>query len=268
MSTGLITYDVEGKVALIGLNRADKRNAISEAVITELRDAVLRAGDEADAGVLFGHGQNFSAGLDLAELAARIAPEAQRPRKRHPHSWHTTFDLISRGTIPFVAAVQGAVIGGGLELAAAAHIRVADDTAFFGLPEGQRGIFVGGGGSVRIQRIVGYETMADMMLTGRLLSAEEGRQAKLVQYIVKQGEALAKAKELAGKIAQNVPQTNWQITNVLPRINDLSHDDGLFMEYMNSAMTKPPESLDRLRAFLDKRAAPLDKPKGGNLSSK
>jgi enoyl-CoA hydratase/carnithine racemase len=76
MSTGLITFDVEGKVALIGLNRADKRNAISEAVITELRDAVLRAGDEADAGVLFGHGLNFSAGLDLAELAARIAPEA------------------------------------------------------------------------------------------------------------------------------------------------------------------------------------------------
>jgi enoyl-CoA hydratase/carnithine racemase len=165
-----------------------------------------------------------------------------------------------------VAAVQGAVIGGGLELAAAAHIRVADDTAFFGLPEGQRGIFVGGGGSVRIQRIVGYETMADMMLTGRLLSAEEGRQAKLVQYIVKQGEALAKAKELAGKIAQNVPQTNWQITNVLPRINDMSHDDGLFMEYMNSAMTKPPESLERLRAFLDKRSAPLDKPKGGAAS--
>jgi enoyl-CoA hydratase/carnithine racemase len=95
MSTGLITYDVEGKVALIGLNRADKRNAISEAVITELRDAVLRAGDEADAGVLFGHGQNFSAGLDLAELAARIAPEAQRPRKPRPHSWHTTFDLIT-----------------------------------------------------------------------------------------------------------------------------------------------------------------------------
>ena len=72
MSTGLITYEVEGNVALIGLNRADKRNAISEAVITELRDAVVRAGDEADAGVLFGHGQNFSAGLDLAELAARM----------------------------------------------------------------------------------------------------------------------------------------------------------------------------------------------------
>jgi enoyl-CoA hydratase/carnithine racemase len=259
----LVTYELDGAVALIGLNRADKRNAISEAVITELREAVLRAGDEADAGVIFGHGGNFSAGLDLAELAARIAPDAPRPRKRKPHSWHTCFDLVARGSIPFVAALHGATIGGGLELAAAAHIRVADETTLFGLPEGQRGIFVGGGGTVRIQRIVGYETMADMMLTGRMLSAEEGRQVKLAQYVVAPGQALAKAKELAARIAGNTALTNWQITNVLPRINDLSHDDGLFMEAMNSAMTRPPESLERLRAFLDKRADPLAKPGTG-----
>jgi enoyl-CoA hydratase/carnithine racemase len=74
------------------------------------------------------------------------------------------------------------------------------------------------------------------------------------------GEALAKAKELAHRIAQNTPQTNWQITNVLPRVNDLSHDDGLFMEYLNSSMTRPPESLQRLNEFLDKRAKPLERP--------
>lgn len=262
MSNDLVTYELQDDIALIGLNRPDKRNAISESVIKELRDAVVRAGDEANAGVLFGHGKNFSAGLDLAELAARLSTEATKPSKRRPHSWHTTFDLISRGAIPFVAAVHGAVVGGGLELAAAAHIRVADETAFFGLPEGQRGIFVGGGGSVRIQRIVGYETMADMMLTGRLLSAEEARLARLAQYTVPAGDALTKAIELARKIAQNTNQTNWQITNVLPRINDMSHDDGLFVEYMNSAMAKPPESIERLKAFLEKRTAPLSKPPG------
>ena len=95
------------------------------------------------------------------------------PRKKADHAWHMVFDIIARGQIPFVAALHGAVVGGGLELAAAAHIRVADRSAFFGLPEGQRGIFVGGGGSVRVQRIVGYSVMADLMLTGRLLSVDE-----------------------------------------------------------------------------------------------
>jgi enoyl-CoA hydratase/carnithine racemase len=78
-----------------------------------------------------------------------------------------------------------------------------------------------------------------------------------VQYVVPAGEALPKAKALAQRIAQNTPQTNWQIVNVLPRINDLSHDDGLFMEYLNSSMAKPPESLERLRDFVEKRAERL-----------
>jgi (methylthio)acryloyl-CoA hydratase len=260
MSADMITYELDGDIAVIGLNRPDKRNAMNDTVIGLLRDAVIRAGEEADCGVIFGHGQNFSAGLDLGELASRVAPDAQRPRKRKPHTWHTCFDAIARGTIPFVAALHGATIGGGLELAAAAHIRVADETTFFGLPEGQRGIFVGGGGTVRVQRIVGYATMADMMLTGRLLDVEEGRQVRLAQYVVKPGEALAKAKEIAHQIAQNTPNTNWMITNVLPRVNDLSHDDGLFMEYLNTSMARPPETLERLKAFLEKRAKPLARP--------
>jgi enoyl-CoA hydratase/carnithine racemase len=253
----MITYELEGNVALIGLNRPDKRNAINDALLRALRDAVVRAHDEADAGVIFGHGKVFSAGLDLAEFAGRLAPDAPKPRKRQPNLWHTTFDLIARGSIPFVAALHGATIGGGLELAAAAHVRVADDTLVCGLPEGARGIFVGGGGAVRIQRLIGYGAMADMMLTGRLLSAVEAQAARLVQYVVPAGEALPKAKALAQRIAQNTPQTNWQIVNVLPRINDLSHDDGLFMEYLNSSMAKPPESLERLRDFVEKRAERL-----------
>ncbi len=260
MTYEFVSYELDGNIALIGLNRPDKRNAINDALAGELRDAVLRAGEEADAGVLFGHGSNFSAGLDLGELAARLAPDAPRPRKRPPrYIWHASFDTIARGSIPFVAALHGATIGGGLELAAAAHIRVADETAILGLPEGQRGIFVGGGGSVRIQRIIGYATMADMMLTGRMMDAREGREIRFVQYVVPAGDALAKAKELARKIATNTPNTNWMITNVLPRINDLSHDDGLFMEYLNSSMTRPPEALQRLQEFLQGKAAPLSR---------
>jgi enoyl-CoA hydratase/carnithine racemase len=258
MSSDLVTYELDGAVALIGLNRPKKRNAINNDVVMQLRAAVVRAGEEADAGVIFGHGVNFSAGLDLEELLKRM--ESPRPRKKPNHAWHEVFDIIARGPIPFVSALHGAVVGGGLELAAAAHIRVADSTAFFGLPEGQRGIFVGGGGTVRVQRIVGYSVMADMMLTGRMLSVEEAEKLTIVRYAVGAGQAVAKAKDLAARIAQNTPLTNWQITNVLPRVNDLSHDDGLFMEYLNCSMQRPPESAQRLRDFIEKRATPLQAP--------
>ena len=262
MSEELVTYSLEGAVALIGLNRPDKRNAISDAVIDALSAAVLRAHDEADVAVLHGHGSNFCAGLDLAEALQRATGQIARPRKRKRHNWHVVFDQIARGPIPFVAALHGAVVGGGLELATAAHIRVCDETAFFGLPEGQRGIFVGGGGTVRIQRVVGTTVMMDMMLTGRLLSPAEGLQEHIVRYVTPAGQALDKARELAQRIAKNTIETNWKIINVLPRINDVSHDDGLFFEQLNSAMARPPEAEQRLREFVDGKAAPLQPKKG------
>jgi enoyl-CoA hydratase/carnithine racemase len=123
MPSDLITYELDGAVAIIGLNRPEKRNAINNDLVMQLRDAVVRAGDEADAGVIFGHGVNFSAGLDLAELLKNVDPATPKPRKKRDHAWHTVFDIIARGPIPFVAALHGAVVGGGLELAAAAHIR-------------------------------------------------------------------------------------------------------------------------------------------------
>jgi nitrogen fixation protein FixH len=141
-----------------------------------------------------------------------------------------------------------------LELARAAHTRVAADTTVFGQPEGQRGIFVGGGGTVWAPRAIGYATMADLTLTGRLMNAREAHAAKVMQYVVPAGEERDRAIELAEKISGNTPLTNWQVTNLLPRINDLSHDAGLFMEYMNSNLAKPPETQERLRKFLAGKA--------------
>ena len=262
MSEPLITYELDGPVALIGLNRPDKRNAINDPLVDELRAAVLRAHEEADVAVLFGHGSNFCAGLDLAEALARATGQIKTPRKRRRHNWHEVFDLIARGPIPFVAALHGAVVGGGLELATAAHLRVGDETALFGLPEGQRGIFVGGGGTVRIQRVVGTTVMMDMMLTGRLLSAAEGMQEHIVRYVTPAGGALAKAKELAARVAKNSVETNWMVINVLPRVHDLSHDDGLFMEQLNSARARPPEAEQRLREFVDGKARKIHENQG------
>jgi enoyl-CoA hydratase/carnithine racemase len=245
---------LDGNIALIGLNRPDKRNAINDPLVDELRTAVLRAHEEADVAVLFGHGSNFCAGLDLAEALARATGQIKPPRKRRRHNWHEVFDLIARGPIPFVAALHGAVVGGGLELATAAHVRVADETVMCGLPEGQRGIFVGGGGTVRIQRVVGTTVMMDMMLTGRLLNAEESEREHIIRYRAEAGQALVKARDIAGRIAKNSVETNWMIINVLPRIHDMSHDDGLFVEQLNSARARPPEAEARLREFVDGKA--------------
>lgn len=258
MERTLVTYELKGDVAIIGLNRPDKRNAINDVLLEELADAVQQAGHEANAGVLFGHGRLFSSGLDLGSLAEKLRNAGRPTDKRQRYNWHRTFDLISRGSIPFVAAIHHAAIGGGMELAAAAHIRVAEETAVFGLPEGRRGIFVGGGGSVWIQRLVGYPIMADMMLTGRILDAQEARLARFAQYIVPEGGALEKAIELAEIIAGNTHQTNWQITNVLPRMNDVAHDDALFMEFLNVSLVRPPEALERLDDFLENKSERLN----------
>jgi (methylthio)acryloyl-CoA hydratase len=260
MTDKMITYEVEGDIAVIGLDRAAKRNAINDDLLKQLRDACFKATDEgAKAGVIYGHGDNFSAGLDLAEAAGWMK-EAPSHRRRRRGRWHRPFDLIARGPIPWVAALNGACIGGGLELASACHVRVADESTFFALPEGQRGIFVGGGGSVRIQRLMGYARMADLMLTGRVLTAQEGERANLCQYVVPKGDSLERAKSLASRIAKNAPLTNFYICNGLPRVNDLSHDDGLFMEALISQCVSSPEGLERIKQFVEKQAAPLAQP--------
>ena len=119
--------------------------------------------------------------------------------------WHRIFDKIEFGRVPVVTVMHGAVVGGGLELAAATHIRVAERSAYYALPEGSRGIFVGGGGSVRMPRLIGVSRMIDLMLTGRTYGAEEGQALGLSHYLVEPGEGLAKGIEIAKRIAGNSP---------------------------------------------------------------
>lgn len=249
--TDLVTYELNGCVAVIGLNRPEKRNAISDQVVDALAAAVARSAREAQAGVIHGTGVHFCAGLDLAEHVEKPLVEAVKGSRR----WHKVFSEIERGTIPFVSALSGAVVGGGFELAASTHIRVAAEGTFFAMPEGQRGIFVGGGGSVRIARLIGVARMADMMLTGRVVDAAEMERWGGVNYVVPDGAALGKAIELARATAANGDLSNFAILNALPRIQDMSSEDGLFLESIMSAMTSAtPEAEERLRAFLEKRA--------------
>jgi enoyl-CoA hydratase/carnithine racemase len=207
--------------------------------------------------VLAAAGEHFSAGLDLSELAERDAVAGMH----HSRMWHAAFAHIALGRVPVVAVLKGAVVGGGLELAAATHLRVAEDSAFFALPEGQRGLFVGGGASVRVSRLIGVQRMTDMMLTGRVLTCAEGASHGLADYRVAEGEGLAKALELAARIAGNSPVTNYAILHALPRIADADAETGLLLESLMSAVAQSSrEAKDRMVAFLAGRAAKVSDP--------
>ena len=173
---------------------------------------------------------------------------------RHSRNWHAIMDMIQFGGLPVVALLKGAVMGGGLEIAAVAHVRLAEPSARFQLPEGKRGIFVGGGATVRIGRIIGPDRMTEMMLTGRTYGAEDGLRLGLAHYLVEEGEGKTKADELASQIAENSSLVNYLVINAIPRINDMGRADGFFTESLSAAISQTgADAEEGLRAFLEKR---------------
>lgn len=155
-----------------------------------------------------------------------------------------------------IAALHGAVVGGGLELAAAAHVRIADATAYFALPEGTKGIFTGGGATVRVARIITPGRMVEMMLTGRVLDAQAGLALGLAHEICPPGKALEVALETAAKIARNASLSNYAVVTSISRIADMSATDGMFAESLMAAVVQTgPEVQSRLGTFVDKSLA-------------
>jgi enoyl-CoA hydratase/carnithine racemase len=251
-----LTVEQDGAVAILRLNRAAKRNALDDPTVLGIEAFFSSPPSGVKAVVLDAEGGHFCAGLDLSELAERDAFEGME----HSLMWHRAFARLEDGRIPVVAVLKGAVIGGGLALATAAHIRVAEPTAFYALPEGQRGLFVGGGGSVRVPRLIGAHRMADMMLTGRVLDADEGHAVGLSQYRVGAGEGLATAVELAHKIAANSPVTNFAVLQALPRIAQANPAEGYLLESLMAAVaTGSTEAKERMKAFLEKRAGKVQR---------
>ena len=247
----LLQLSQAGNVLHLRLNRPAKRNAISDTLIGQIHTAFINLPESVRAVVVSGEGDHFCAGLDLAELVERDIGGAVL----HSRAWHAAFDAIQFGRVPVVAVLHGAVVGGGLELASACHIRVAEDSAYFGLPEGQRGIFVGGGGSARIPRLIGVARMTDLMLTGRVYDADQGQAMGLTHYRTVDGTGLAKGIALAQRIATNAPMSNFAVMHALPRIADQSQSEGLFTESLMAAVAEStPEAQSRLRDFLEGRA--------------
>ena len=247
-----LTVDVRGEVAVLTLNRPHKRNALDTTTVLGLEAFFAAPPDGVRAVVLAGAGEHFSAGLDLSDLSAADAEQGLH----HSRMWHQVMGTIQFGRVPVVSVLTGAVIGGGLELASATHLRVADQTAFYALPEGQRGLFLGGGGSVRLPRLIGVAAMTDLMLTGRVYDARQGHAAGLSQYLVDPGEGMALALDLAAKAASVAPLTAYAVLQALPRIAEVGPHEGYLLESLMAAVSSSSaEAQARMRDFLDGRAA-------------
>ena len=246
---------------LVTLNRPEKRNALDVATIEELIrffSGARLAGVKAV--VLAGAGDHFCAGLDLVEhwKADRSAEDFMHVCLR----WHEAFNKMEYGGVPIIAALKGAVVGGGLELASAAHVRVIDPGTYFALPEGQRGIFTGGGATIRVSDMIGKYRMIDMVLTGRVYQGQEAVDLGLAQYIVEEGGSLDRALALGGKVAQNLPLTNFAICSAVSHMKNMSGLDAAYAEaFVGGIVNTQPDARARLEAFANKTADRV-RPKG------
>ena len=250
-SSTTVQTEVRGEILMVKLNRQEKRNAVNDEMVFALEKIFSTVPVEVKCAVLYGEGKHFSAGLDLSELKETDVMEGLY----HSRMWHAALDKLQFGKVPIVAVLHGACVGGGLELASACHIRVAESSAFYALPEGQRGIFVGGSASVRVPKLIGMARMADMMFTGRVITADEGNTIGISQYLVAEGKGIEKGIELATKICSNTKTTNYGLMHVLPRIVDASQDQALMMESLIAAISQTsPESKERLTNFLKGKA--------------
>jgi enoyl-CoA hydratase/carnithine racemase len=245
-----LAVERKGEVAILSLARPQKRNALDDPTILGIEAFFAALPEGIKAVVLRGEGQHFSAGLDLSALTNRDVTEGVH----HSRMWHRVFDSIQFGKVPVVAVLHGAVVGGGLELAAAAHVRVAERSAYYALPEGSRGIFLGGGGTVRLTRLIGASRVMELMLTGRTYSAEEGQAIGLSHHLIEPGAGLAKGMELAKRIASNTSLTNFAIMHALPRIAESDPASGYMTEALMAAIAQgSDDAKSRLKDFLEKR---------------
>lgn len=246
-----MTIERDGHLLLVGLNRPEKRNAADFAMLQELclaygeldRDPELRAG------VVFAHGDHFTGGLDLADVAPRIGAhglELVPPGGVNP--WQVDGEFQRK---PVVVAVQGMCLTLGIELALASDVVIAADSTVFGQIEVQRGILPFGGATIRLPRAVGWGNAMRWMLTGDSFDAAEAHRIGLVQEVVPHGTQFERAREIAARIAAQAPlavQATLASAREAIRSGDESAERLLQPELVRLAASE--DAAEGMRAFL------------------
>lgn len=250
-----LTFDVADGIATITINRPDKLNALNDAVIAELGDAIARVeSDDAIRGVLLtGAGAKaFVAGADIAELAEQGPFDG----KARALAGQAVFRRFERSRKPVVAAINGFALGGGCELAMACHIRIAGENAKFGQPEVKLGICPGYGGTVRLPRLVGRGRALELLLTGGMIDAEEAYRIGLVNRVVPADRLIAECTALLRTILANGPLAVALCLEAVNTTLEIPLDDGLLLEanYFG-LLASSADMKEGMQAFLEKRRA-------------
>jgi enoyl-CoA hydratase len=258
----LVIVEAEGPVLSVTLNRPEKRNATNAEVLCRLFDAWVRLDTDPSlrVGILTGRGSTFCAGMDLAEIGRLNSGVADNPwivrLREDSRVIFGAFLKTFRPSKPIILAAEGYARAGGTEILQGTDIRVAGESAVFGVTEVQRGLFPMAGSTVRLPRQIGYAVAAEMLLTGDDISAQRAHQLGLINHVVPDGQALPRAREIADRIAANGPLAVAAIlrtireTEAMPEAEAFAIEGPLGMQVMRSN-----DAAEGPRAFLEKRAA-------------
>lgn len=198
-----LLLETNEKILTISINRPNQLNALNKETIQELHQAFADADADVNIRVIIITGSGtraFVAGADIKEFAHFNASEGKELAKG---GHELLFDFVENLSTPVIAAINGFALGGGLELAMAAHFRIASDNAKVGLPEVTLGLIPGYGGTQRLAQLIGKGKAMEMILTANMITAQEAKECGLVNHVVSQEELLPLAKKLATKIGSN-----------------------------------------------------------------
>ena len=255
-----VLVDQDGPVLIVTLNRPEKKNAVNSEVMCRLYDAwtQLDRDDALRVAILTGRGDTFCAGMDLSEIgklgSGKPENEYMARVMKEPAVIYGAWLKTYRPTKPVILAAEGFARAGGTEILQGTDIRVAGESAMFGVTEVQRGLFPMAGSAVRLRRQIGYAVAAEMLLAGEDLPARRAHELGLVNHVVPDGQALAKAKEIAARIARNGPLAVKAILATLRETETLSESQAFEIEQRyGMAVMRSEDAREGPRAFLEKR---------------
>jgi enoyl-CoA hydratase len=250
----LILVETRDAIALIRLNHPEKLNALSRVMLGNLSSEFKRLGDWSDlrAVILTGTGEAaFCAGTDISELAGLDQNEARAVSEQG----QSVCNQIENFPVPVIAAINGIAAGGGFELALACHLRIASTNAQFTLPETKLGVIPAYGGTQRLSREVGIGRALDLMLTGKVLSAEQGYRFGLVNQVTDPANVLSAAESLANDISRQAPLAVRACLKAVTRGQELTLTEGLALEAeLFASLFATRDMREGTRAFLEKRS--------------